>query len=463
MLATQLPLRTHRPCSAQAVRQQARPFRAAAPARRLRHLRPISGERGLPRAPGQQGACSQRLSHTPLFRAATSAAEAATSENFIPVIKPEELPKGARRRRRTVWLAAGGPHLRLWCQAGAARTLPSPVSLHPTGSSRQLQPRCAACSLALRWASSSRRRARAPLHAQARGWRCVWRASPCCCSGTATRSTPSRPGAARRHAAGAGREEAGLRSCAAWGGRGRGCGRARRTIHLGAAQPTAPPPPPRRSPAEGAYSEGFKNAKFTQDYSIECPSTGTLFSLRDGSIVSWYPSNPVLRMLTPQDTCRPLEIYPVRLTQVRLRPGAAAGVSRAGVAGGYRLPRWGGQAVPHQRCRRPAAAAARATPQSRGLTAPPRFPCRAQAAIEVDVSGSSMGARVTKGGANTSLENNNVYGLEPKTYVDAEGGSGLANNATVTVVTTVVGLLAVAGTAAAIYWFVFQPLPTIAQ
>lgn len=76
-------------------------------------------------------------------------------------------------------------------------------------------------------------------------------------------------------------------------------------------------PPCRRSPAEGAYSEGFKNAKFTQDYCIECPSTGSLFSLKDGSIVSWYPTNPVLRMLTPQDTCRNLEIYPVRLTQVR--------------------------------------------------------------------------------------------------------------------------------------------------
>lgn len=65
---------------------------------------------------------------------------------------------------------------------------------------------------------------------------------------------------------------------------------------------TAATPAPRsaRSPAEGAYSEGFANAKFTQDYCIECPSTGSLFSLKDGSVVSWYPNNPVLRMLTPQ-------------------------------------------------------------------------------------------------------------------------------------------------------------------
>ncbi len=72
-----------------------------------------------------------------------------------------------------------------------------------------------------------------------------------------------------------------------------------------------------RSPAEGAYSEGFIKAKFTQDYGIECPSTGSVFSLQDGSILSWYPTNPVLRAITPQDTCRKLEIFPVRLTQVR--------------------------------------------------------------------------------------------------------------------------------------------------
>lgn len=73
----------------------------------------------------------------------------------------------------------------------------------------------------------------------------------------------------------------------------------------------------RRSPAEGAYSEGFVASKFTQDFCIECPATASLFSLKTGEIVSWYPNNPVLRMLTPQDTCRKLQIYPVKLTQVR--------------------------------------------------------------------------------------------------------------------------------------------------
>ncbi len=46
----------------------------------------------------------------------------------------------------------------------------------------------------------------------------------------------------------------------------------------------------------------------SQDYCIECPSTGSLFSLKDGSIVSWYPNNPVLRVLTPSTYCRPLEV-----------------------------------------------------------------------------------------------------------------------------------------------------------
>lgn len=53
-----------------------------------------------------------------------------------------------------------------------------------------------------------------------------------------------------------------------------------------------------------------------QDYCIECPATCSLFSLKDGSIVAWYPNNPVLRVLTPQDTCRPMDVYPVKLTQV---------------------------------------------------------------------------------------------------------------------------------------------------
>lgn len=142
-----------------------------------------------------------------------------------------------------------------------------------------------------------------------------------------------------------------------------------------------------RSPAEGAYSEGFIRSKFTQDFAIECPATGTLFSLRDGSIVSWYPNNPVLRVLTPASTCRPLEIYPVKLEQD---------------------------------------------------------------AISVDVSGSATrgtGTTVqTKGGSDTSLENNNVYGLEPKVYVEgaeATEGAAAESGGVAAAATAVVAVLAV--------------------
>lgn len=62
-----------------------------------------------------------------------------------------------------------------------------------------------------------------------------------------------------------------------------------------------------------------------QDFCIECPATGSLFSLKDGSIVDWYPGNPVLRALTPKDTCRPMDVYPVKLTQVRPRGRPASG------------------------------------------------------------------------------------------------------------------------------------------
>lgn len=153
-----------------------------------------------------------------------------------------------------------------------------------------------------------------------------------------------------------------------------------------------------RSPAEGAYSEGFLKAKFTQEYCIECPSTGSLFSLKDGSVVSWYPNNPVLRILTPQDLCRNLEIYPVQLTQE---------------------------------------------------------------AVSIDTSDYAIGA-ATRGGSDTALERNNVYGLEPRVYVQGtdladpySGGEGqettAAKAATIAVGISAFGALAVAGTAICLY------------
>ena len=152
-----------------------------------------------------------------------------------------------------------------------------------------------------------------------------------------------------------------------------------------------------RSPAEGAYSEGFIRSKFTQDYAIECPATGTLFSLRDGSIVSWYPNNPVLRVLTPASTCRPLEIYPVKLEQESISVDVSGSTTRAGIPG-------------------------------------------------------------TKGGSDTSLENNNVYGLEPKVYVEGsaeeEVVGGVAQAATAGVAVLAVG--AVAAVAVALFRYISQ-------
>lgn len=78
-----------------------------------------------------------------------------------------------------------------------------------------------------------------------------------------------------------------------------------------------------------------------QEYAIECPSTGSLFSLKDGSVVAWYPNNPVLRALTPSNTCRRMEIYPIKLTQEAIyvdtsaaRMGARTRAGRGGAGGG---------------------------------------------------------------------------------------------------------------------------------
>ncbi|KAL6774501.1 PSB33 [Auxenochlorella protothecoides x Auxenochlorella symbiontica] len=122
-----------------------------------------------------------------------------------------------------------------------------------------------------------------------------------------------------------------------------------------------------RSPAEGAYSEGLIKAKLTQNYGIECPATGTVFSLKDGSILEWYPTNPVLRVLTPSNTCRPLRIFPVQLKED---------------------------------------------------------------AIYVDVStgDSGPGWRAAKGGAEVPLADD-VYTLQPKSYVQEEGDAGSRSDA----------------------------------
>ena len=144
-----------------------------------------------------------------------------------------------------------------------------------------------------------------------------------------------------------------------------------------------------RSPSEGAFSEGFMQSKFTQNFGIECPATGSVFSLKTGEVLLWYPNNPVLRVLTPAFTCRPMEVYPVKLTQD---------------------------------------------------------------AIMVDVAnGSQGGVSVvrTKGGSDTSIENNNVFGVEPPVYLEGTDPSQRimtsgGKKSDINPVTAVVGLLAVA-------------------
>jgi len=73
-----------------------------------------------------------------------------------------------------------------------------------------------------------------------------------------------------------------------------------------------------RSPAEGAFSTGFIQANFTEDYGIICPGTDTIFSLKTGEIIDWFPTNFVLRSIIPKDTCRPLEVYPVKITKDKI-------------------------------------------------------------------------------------------------------------------------------------------------
>lgn len=89
------------------------------------------------------------------------------------------------------------------------------------------------------------------------------------------------------------------------------------TRALARAEPPAPPPraiaPPRTSPS-AARPVGCRPLLSTalpparpQDGCIICPSTKSTFDIKTGEIREWYPDNPVLRAITPRDTCRPME------------------------------------------------------------------------------------------------------------------------------------------------------------
>ena len=168
-----------------------------------------------------------------------------------------------------------------------------------------------------------------------------------------------------------------------------------------------------RSPAEGYYSEGFMSAKFTQDGCITCPTTESLFSIETGEVVDWYPTNPVLRRLTPKETCRPVEVYEVHVTEsaICVNPNGS-------------LSNWTSGSALRQSFTMPG------------------------------------GAPTSKGGSDTSLENNNVFSVEPTMYVEGSSPGTPAvetgervqlKPATVIAGTTGVAIVAVAGTALCLF------------
>lgn len=154
-----------------------------------------------------------------------------------------------------------------------------------------------------------------------------------------------------------------------------------------------------RSPAEGAFNQGFESARFTMDFGILCPSTESVFSLRDGSVKDWLPNNTVLRTLTPP--CPPLEVFPCKIDGDEIK-------------------------------------------------------------IEV-----FEGDRAYfDGGATSSFERNNVFGIEPRmyledgTYIDDEGTTKTKiDPATVTITIVAVATIAVAGTAICLY---IESIPALA-
>lgn len=222
-----------------------------------------------------------------------------------------------------------------------------------------------------------------------------------------------------------------------------------------------------------------------QDYAIECPSTGSLFSLRDGSIVSWYPGNPVLRALTPSNTCRRMEIYPVKITQdavyvdtsaARLgaralagRGGAGARARGVGLIRGRATARARAGGVARKLCAwvfRVACGRGCVTHPCRHPTPPP--PACSRLAV---FNATAPAPRRPPG---TSLENNNVFSVQPTVYFEGQdptveaaslystGPSEKLNPATVTVGILAVGILGVAGTATALYFEVRRRLWVVA-
>lgn len=85
----------------------------------------------------------------------------------------------------------------------------------------------------------------------------------------------------------------------------------------------------RSAPSQGFYSEGFRKARFTQEYGIVCPTTGSVFSLKTGEPLELFPNNNVLRAITPRDTIANLRQGTARRTQPSLTPSHALATSRS--------------------------------------------------------------------------------------------------------------------------------------
>ena len=94
-----------------------------------------------------------------------------------------------------------------------------------------------------------------------------------------------------------------------------------------------------------------------------CPLTGPLAALISQPVSDRYPNNLVLRLLTPQDTCRPLDIFPIKLTQEAIY-------------------------------------------------------------VDVERAATSRAYQSTRGGADSSAERNNVYAIQPKSYIQGQDPSG---------------------------------------
>lgn len=80
-----------------------------------------------------------------------------------------------------------------------------------------------------------------------------------------------------------------------------------------------------------------------------------------------------------------------------------------------------------------------------------------QDAIQISLDSSSLSGPSDRGGADTSLENNNVFAVEPKSYVvgseaDADEGTGLSTALTLTVAISAFAIVSTAGTATALYY-----------